>query len=64
MHYKANPSLGGTIRNNFKEWLRTKSGQIVFMEWFFSNIFTTRDLVFCHVYLLHARIYGLKFSLK
>jgi hypothetical protein len=46
MHYKLNPSLGGTIRNNFKEWSRTKSGQIVFMELFFSNIFTAIDLFF------------------
>lgn len=46
MHYIANPSLGGTIRYNFKEWSRTKSGQIIFMDFFSSNVFTTIDLAF------------------
>jgi hypothetical protein len=26
-----NPSLGGTFKNHFKEWLRTQNDQIIFL---------------------------------
>jgi hypothetical protein len=60
MTLKANPSLGGTMRNYFKEWLRTNNNQIIFggpFLYFFHNY----KLLFSHVYPLYVVINGLKF---
>jgi hypothetical protein len=60
----ANPSLDGTTRNHLKELLDkpkvTKS-----FSWALSlKCFHNYKLLFFHVYLLHALIYGLKYTLE
>jgi hypothetical protein len=57
----ANPSLGGTIRNHLKEWLRNQKQPKSFFWALFVKYFHNYKLLFFHVYRLHALIYGLKF---
>jgi hypothetical protein len=59
---RVNPSLGGTIRKHFKEWLRNQKWPNHFIEPFiymFSQLY-----IYIHIYPLHASIYGLKFILE
>jgi len=56
-------SLNATTRNNLKEWLKNKISQIIFWDLFF-NLKKYYKLLFFHVYLLHVKIYVLKFSLE
>ncbi len=60
IHSQANPSLGGTIKNHLKKWLRNQKWPNHFPQPFLLNIFTTINF-FSHVYPLHTLIYGLKF---
>jgi hypothetical protein len=55
--------LNINTRNNLKEWLKNKISQIIFWGLFF-NLKKYYKLLFFHVYLLHAKIYFLKFSLE
>jgi len=59
-----NPSLGGTIRNHLKEWLRNQKNQIIFLGPFFVKSFHNYKLLFFHVHQLYVLIYGLKFIWK
>jgi hypothetical protein len=46
MPSKANPSLGDTIRNHFKEWLKNKKWPNYFLGPFLLNVFTTINCYF------------------
>jgi hypothetical protein len=59
----ANPLLGETTNNDFKEWLRKQNWSNHFPWLFPLNVFTTISF-FPHVHTLHALIYGLKFILE
>jgi len=58
MTLKANPSLGGTIKNYFKKWLKTKNNQIIFLGLY---LFHNYKLLFFHVYPMYVVINGVKF---
>jgi hypothetical protein len=58
-HACANPSLVGTNRNHFKDWLKNQKWSKHFLGPFPLNVFTTISF-FPHFYPLHALIYGLK----
>ncbi len=60
----ANPSLGVTIRNDFKEWLKNQKWPNHFLGPFFKKKFTTINYFSSYVYPLHALIYGLKVILE
>jgi len=54
-------SLGGTIQNHLKEWLRNQKRPILFPRPFTLKVFT---IIYIYVYQLHALLYGLKFILE
>ncbi len=55
-----NPSLGGTLRNHLKEWLRNKKQPNHFFS-SFKFFFHNNSNFFFHVYPLHILINGLNF---
>jgi hypothetical protein len=57
-HIWVNSSLGGTFKNQLKEWLRNQKQPNHFFGPFLLNVFT---IFFFHVYQIHGLIYGLKF---
>jgi hypothetical protein len=59
----ANPSLGGTTRNHFKEWLKHKKTTKSIFYVFFVKCFHNYKLLFFHVYQFHVIIYGFKLIL-
>jgi hypothetical protein len=60
LRLQQNPSLGGTINNHLKEWLRNQSWPNHFPSPFPLNVFTTIIGFFFNVYPLHALKYVLK----